>query len=126
MRDQRLELKTNEAYQPGELTEDPAEPQEVAQLLPQDTEDLHYPGRKMAALRDLAATQQLMHAELALQSTVPRLLPMAWNAVLCLQCPGLHLGSGHQHLPARTPALALSLACLFLPICHLPAPEVPF
>lgn len=26
----------------------------------------------------------------------PKPLPMAWNAVLCLQCPGLPLGLGHQ------------------------------
>lgn len=54
----------------------------------------------------------------------PKPLPMAWNAVLCLRCPGLHLGSGHQYLSARTPALDLPLACLSLPICHLPAPAV--
>lgn len=54
----------------------------------------------------------------------PKPLPMAWNAVLCLPCPGLHLGSGHQYLPARTPAVDLPLACLSLPACHLPAPAV--
>lgn len=34
MREQRLELKTDEVYQPGELRQGPADPLEIAQLLP--------------------------------------------------------------------------------------------
>lgn len=63
-----------------------------------------------------------MHAELALHSTAAQATAHGLG-MLCLQCPGLHLGSGHQHLPARTPALVLPLACLSLPMGHLPAQQ---
>lgn len=93
----------------------------------------HFPPKRQEASRIQVGKwllsevgKQLMHAELALHSTVAQATAHSLEccAVLCLQCPGLHLGSGHQYLPARTPALALPLACLSLPVCHLPAPAV--